>query len=106
MALSLSSNIMLNNRIAAALLAIVIASSFLTVTDFVGSAYAAKKVTHHGYGITLPLPFSSLPRVLDKDKSISITSHSANPDDSGWTGGDAKSIPTKEMFVWRAICNT
>lgn len=99
---------MLSNRIAAALLAIVIASSFITVSDFVGSAsaYTVKKVTHHEYGMTLPLPFSGLPAVLEKDKSISRTSHSANPDDSGWTIGDAKSIPTKEMYVWRAICNT
>ena len=104
----MSSSIMLNNRIAAALLAIVIASSFITVSDFVGSvsAYAAKKVTHHEYGMTLPLPFSDLPAVSSKDKSVSRTSHSANPDDSGLTIRDAKSIPTKEMFVWRAICNT
>ena len=99
---------MLNNRIAAALVAIVIASSFITVSDFVGSAsaYAAKKVMHHEYGMALPLPFSGLPAVSDKDKSISRTSHSANPDDSGWNIGDAKSIPTKEMYVWRSICNT
>lgn len=66
-ALSLSSNIMLSNRIAAALLAIVVASSFITVSDFVGSAsaYTAKKVTHHEYGVTLPLPFSGLPAVLE-----------------------------------------
>ena len=91
----MSSSIMLNNRIAAALLAIVIASSFITVSDFVGSvsSYAAKKVTHHEYGMTLPLPFSGLPAVLDKDKSVSRTSHSANPDDSGLTIGNAKSIP-------------
>ena len=101
---------MFGNKSIVALFAIVIAlSPIIFAGGFVDSAYAhttKNKVKQHPYGLSLPLPFSGLPAVLEKDKSISRTSHSANPDDSGWTIGDAKSIPTKEMYVWRAICNT
>jgi hypothetical protein len=100
--------IIFNKRIVAAILAIAIASSLIAISDFVGyaSAYAAKKVKDHKYGMTLPVPSSGLTAAIDKDKSISRTSHGLNADDSGWTIGDANSVPTKEMYVWRRICNT
>ena len=90
----------------AALFAIVIASSLIIVSGFTGSAYAhsVKKVKQHQYGLVLPVPFSGPPEVLGKDKSsTSRTSHSAN---AGWNIIDTSSIPTKEMYVWRKICNT
>jgi hypothetical protein len=104
----MSSNIIFNKRTIAALFAIVIASSLIVISDFVASAsaYAAKKVKQHEFGMTLAVPFSGLASVLDKDKSISRTSHSANAGDSDWTIGSANSIPTNEMSVWREIYNT
>ena|SRR5919198_3060253 len=101
-----SSNIMFNKRTTWALFAIAIASSLIVASGFVGSAYAAKKVKQHEYDMSLAVPFSGLPGILDKDKSVSRTSHSANADDSGWTIGDANDIPTKEMYVWKEVCNT
>jgi hypothetical protein len=99
---------MFNTRIVAALFAIAIASSLVVVSGFVGSAsaYAAKKVKQHEFSMTLAVPFSGLPAVLDKDKSISRTSHSPDAGDSDWTIRSANSIPTNEMSVWREICNT
>jgi hypothetical protein len=95
-------------RTMAALFTIVIASSLIIVSGFTGSAYAhtVKKVKLHQYGLVLPVPFSFHPEVLGKDKSsMSRTSHSANAGHSGWNIGDS-SIPTKEMYFWRKICNT
>jgi hypothetical protein len=99
---------MFNTRIVAALFAIAIASSLVVVSGFVGSAsaYAAKKVKQHEFSMTLAVPFSGLPAVLDKDKSISRISDSANAGDSDWTIRSASSIPINEMSVWREICNT
>jgi hypothetical protein len=101
---------MSNTRIVAALFAIAIASSLVVVSGFVGSAsasaYAAKKVKQHEFSMTLAVPFSGLPAVLDKDKSISRISDSANAGDSDWTIRSASSIPINEMSVWREICNT
>ena len=104
-----SLNIMLDNRTLAALFAITIASSLIVVSVFISSAYAydAKKVKQHEYSMTLPVPFSGLPAVSDKeDKSVAQTSHSLNGGDLSWTIGSSKSIPTKEASVWRKICNT
>jgi hypothetical protein len=88
----------------ASLFAIAIVSSLIVVSGgFVGSAYAhttKNKIKQHQYLLSLPVP------ALDKDKPISRTAHNANSDNSGWTIGDVKSIPTKEMYVWRKICNT
>jgi hypothetical protein len=103
---SLSSNIMFNKRTTAALFAIAIASSLIVVSGFVGSAYAAKKVKQYEYGMNPAVPFSGLPAVLDKDKSSSPKSQSANAGDSGWTIGDANGISAKEINVWKEICNT
>ena len=92
-----------------ALFAIVIATSLIIVSAFTGSAYAhtAKKVKQHQNGLVLPVPFSGPPEVLAKDKSsMSRTSHSANAGNSGWNIIDTSSIPTKEMYMWRKICNT
>jgi hypothetical protein len=72
---------MFNKRITAALFAIAIASSLIVASGFVGSAYAAKKVKQHEYGMILAVPFSGFPAVLDKDKSISLKSHTANAGD-------------------------
>jgi hypothetical protein len=92
-----------------ALFTIVIATSLIIVSAFTGSAYAhtANKAKQHQYGLVLPVPFSGPPEVLAKDKSsMSRTSHSANAGNSGWNIIDTSSIPTKEMYVWRKICNT
>ncbi|MFL6327942.1 MAG: hypothetical protein ACJ71I_10745, partial [Nitrososphaeraceae archaeon] len=85
---------MFNKRITAALFAIAIASSLIVASGFVGSAYAAKKIKEHEYAMILAVPFSGFPAVLDKDKSISLKSHTANAGDSGWTIGDANGIST------------
>jgi hypothetical protein len=69
-----SSNIMLDNRTLAVLFAITNASSLIVVGVSISSAYAydAKKVKQHEYSMTLPVPFSGLPAVSDKeDKSVS-----------------------------------
>jgi hypothetical protein len=103
---SLSSNIMFNKRTTAALFAIAIASSLIVASGFVGSVYAAKKVKQYEYDMNPAVPFSGLPAVLDKDKSSSPKSQSANAGDSGWTIGDANGISAKEINVWKEICNT
>jgi hypothetical protein len=93
----------------AALFTIVIATSLIIVSGFTGSAYAhtAKKVKQLQNGLVLPVPFSGPPEVLAKDKSsLSRTSHSANAGNSGWNIIDTSSIPTKEMYMSRKICNT
>jgi hypothetical protein len=98
-----------NGTTMAALFTIVIASSLIIVSGFTGSAYAhaAKKVKQDQYGLVLPVPFSGPPAVLAKDKSsMSRTSHSANAGNSDWNIIDTNSIPTKEMYTWRKICNT
>ena len=89
----------------AALFTIVIATSLIIVSGFTGSAYAhtVKKVKQHQNGLVLPVPFSGPPE--DKS-SLSRTSHSANAHKSGWNIIDTSSIPTKEMYMWRKICNT
>jgi hypothetical protein len=91
---------MFNKRITAALFAIAIASSLIVASGFVGSAYAAKKVKQH-----LAVPFSGFPAVLDKDKSISLKSHTANAGDSDWTIGDANGISTEKVNIWKEECN-
>src|SRR5438093_7608088 len=101
-----SSSIMFDKRTTWAIFAIAIASSLIVASGFVGSAYAAKKVKQHEYDTSLAVPFSGLTGILDKDKSVSRTSHSANANDSDWTIKDAKDTPTKEMYVWKEICNT
>jgi hypothetical protein len=96
-------------RTIVALFTIVIASSLIIISGFTGSAYAhtANKVKQHQYGLVLSVPFSGPPEVLAKDKSsMSRTSHSANAGNSGWNIGDTSSIPTKEIYMWRKICNT
>jgi hypothetical protein len=99
---------MFNKRTVAVVFAIAIASSLIVVSGFVGSApvYAAKKVKQHEFSMTLAVPFSGLPAVLDKDNSISRASDNANAGDSDWNIGSANSIPTDESSVWREICNT
>jgi hypothetical protein len=97
---------MFNKGITAALFAIAIASSLIVASGFVGSAYAAKKVKQHKYDMSLAVPFSGLPVVLDKDKSVSRTSHSANADDSGWIIENANGISTEEVNIWKETCNT
>jgi hypothetical protein len=90
---------MLDNRTLAALFAITIASSLIVASVSISSAYAydVKKVKQHEYSMTLPVPFSGLPAVSDKeDKSLSQTPYSMNAGDSSWTIGSSKSIPTKE----------
>jgi hypothetical protein len=96
---------MFNKRITAALFVIAIASSLIVASGFVGSAYAAKKVKQHEYGMILAVPFSGFPAVLDKDRSISLKSHTANAGDSGWTIGDANGISTEEVNIWKVECN-
>jgi hypothetical protein len=106
-AASSPSNIMFNKRTTVALFAIAIASSLIVVSGgFVGSAYAAKKVKQHEHGSNPAVPFSGLPAVLDKDKSSSPKSHSANAGDSGWTIGDANGISADERNVWKEECNS
>jgi hypothetical protein len=97
--------VMFNKRITAALFVIAIASSLIVASGFVGSAYAAKKVKQHEYGMILAVPFSGFPAVLDKDRSISLKSHTANAGDSGWTIGDANGISTEEVNIWKVECN-
>ena len=96
---------MFNKRITAALFAIAIASSLIVASGFVSSAYAAKKVKQHEYGMILAVPFSGFPAVLDKDKSISLKSHTANAGDSDWTIGDANGISTEKVNIWKVECN-
>ena len=99
---------MFSQRSILTLFAIAIASSLIIANCFVGfaSAFAAKKVKRHEYGLTLPMPFPSLLGVSNKDKPTSRTSHSVDVKDPGRTVKDTNSIPTKEMYVWRKICNT
>jgi hypothetical protein len=97
---------MFDKRITAALFAIAIASSLIVASGFVGSAYAAKKVKQHKYDMILAVPFSGLPAILDKDKSISLKSHTANAGDSVWTIGDANGISAEEVNMWKETCNT
>jgi hypothetical protein len=97
---------MFNKGITAALFAIAIASSLIVVSGFVGSAYAAKKVKQHEYDMNPAVPFSGFPAVLDKDKSISLKSHSENAGDLGWAIGDANGISTEEVNMWKETCNT
>jgi len=104
----MSSKIMFSQRSIVALYAIAIALSLIIVNGFVdsASAFTTKKVKHHEYGLSLPVPFSGLPGVSNEDKPISRTSHGADAKDSEWTIKDTSNIPTKEMYVWRKICNT
>ena len=109
--MALPSSSMITKRTTAALFTIAMACSLIVVSGgFVGSVYAyahtAKKVKQHQYTLTLPLPFSGLPTVLHKDKSVSRTSQSVDTGNSGWTVIDANSIPTEEMYMWRYECNT
>jgi hypothetical protein len=99
---------MFTGQMTATLLAIAIVSSLVVVSGgFVGSAYAHTTTTknkakqHHQYLLSLPIS-----PALDKDKPVSRTAHNANPDNSAWTVGDVKSIPTNDMYYWRKICNT
>jgi hypothetical protein len=101
-----SSIVMFTGQMTATLFAIVIVSSLIVVSgSFVGSAYAhtttKNKVKQHQYLLSLPIS-----PALDKDKPVSRTAHNANPDNSTWSFGDVKSVPTKEMYYWRKICNT
>ena len=98
---------MFTGQMTAALFAIAIVSSLIVASGgFVGPAYAHtttknKVKQHHQYLLSLPVS-----PALDKDKPISTTAHNANPDNSAWTIGDVKSVPTKEMYYWRQTCNT
>jgi hypothetical protein len=102
---------MFGNRSIVALFSIVIASSSLIFAgSFVGSAYAhttKNKVKQYQYGLSLPLPFSGLSTALhNKDNSMSGTTHNANTGDSNGNIENTNSIPTKEMNIWKKICNT
>jgi hypothetical protein len=101
---------MFGNRSIVALFAIVIAlSPLIFAGGFVDSAYAhttKNKVKQHQYGLSLPLPFSGPSTALHKNNSISRTAQNANTDDSNWSIENTNSIPTKEMNIWKKICNT
>jgi hypothetical protein len=92
----------------AALFTIAIFSSIIVVSAFIGSvsAFAAKKVKHHEYSMTLPIPFSGLPTASEKTKPLSRTSHDTDAGHLGWTIDISNSIPTEEMYKWKEICNT
>lgn len=97
---------MFTGQMTAALFAIAIVSLLIVASGgFVGPAYAhtttKNKVKQHQYLLSLPVS-----PALDKNKPVSSTAHNANPDNSAWTIGDVKSVPTKEMYYWRQICNT
>ena len=102
---------MFDNRSIVALFAIVIAlSPLIFAGGSVESAYAhatKNKVKQYQYGISLPLPFSGSSTALhNKDNSISETAHNANTGDSNWSIENTNSISTKEMNIWKKICNT
>lgn len=85
------------------LFAIAMASSLIIISGFTdfAYAYAAKKVKHHKYSMTLPVPFSGLPAASDKAMPLSRTSHDTNTGNSGWTIDISNSSPTEEMYVWK-----
>jgi hypothetical protein len=102
---------MFGNKSIVALFAIVIAlSPIIFAGGFVDSAYAhttKNKVKQHPYGLSLPLPFSGPSTTLhNKDNSISGTAHNANTGDSNGSIENTNSITTKEMNIWKKICNT
>jgi hypothetical protein len=88
------------------LFAIAMISSLVVLSGFIDSAYAAKKVKQHDYDMTLPVPFSGLTSLSDKDIPNSQTLPSFSTGHSGWTVDLSNSIPTEEMNTWGEECNT
>lgn len=87
-----------DKRTIVALFTIAVFSSIIVGSAFIGSvsAYAAKKVKQHEYGMTLPIPFSGLPAASEKAKPV--TSHDTGAVHLGWTMDISNSIPTEEMY--------
>ena len=73
---------------------------------FYRSAYAAKKVKQHNYGMTLPVPFSGLPELSDDDKSSTQKTQGRDAGDLGWVFGEINDDAADKTIVWREICNT
>ena len=99
--------VMFTKGTTAALFVIAVVSSLVVLSGFIESAYAAKKVKQHNYGMTLPVPFSGLPSLLDKT-ILSLKHHIVLVVVVVIQAGlfIFLSIPTEEMYAWREICNT